>query len=189
MRAAKVALVILVSVASGATEAGARGHHRRTMALAPTKPAAPSGARLDRPLRTAARRVERAPSFVELHTARVKRDLMLFHPDFPGLDPPLPREIDRAAAASEPLLLFVSPPRSDDLVDLARRRDRLLLFRPERHGGGDGAALGLGMFTAMTMMAAHMPEPLRLLFDRRVHLGPAIFDDGGMGAGLAATGL
>lgn len=61
-----------------------------------------------------------------------------------------------------------------------RERDRLLLYNPPR--GGDGAALlGAGLFSVAVVSAAHAPRPLRVLFDRRLHFGPAVFD-GGMGA-------
>jgi hypothetical protein len=42
------------------------------------------------------------------------------------------------------------------------------------------------MLGAMCVVAAHAPKPLRVLIDRRVHLGPARFDGGGMGAGIGA---
>jgi hypothetical protein len=44
------------------------------------------------------------------------------------------------------------------------------------------------MFTAATILSAHAPRPLRVLFDGPVHFGPAIFDGGGMGAGIAGRG-
>jgi hypothetical protein len=37
------------------------------------------------------------------------------------------------------------------------------------------------------VLAAHAPAPLRPLFDSRVHLGPAVFEGGGMGAGVGGT--
>src|SRR5437763_1315417 len=76
--------------------------------------------------------VELPPSFVAFHTARVMNDLILFHPDFPGLA------------------------RTDDKLELTRQRDRLLLFSGERRTS-DAAAVGIGLFGAMTVMAAHLP--------------------------------
>lgn len=169
--------------------AGAKRHHRRSVALATARPVrAPTADRLLAPATTAPPRANLSPSFVEFHTARVKNDLMMFHPDFPNLEPAIRRETDRAADTSAAPLSFVTPPRADDLLELTRRRDRLLLFRGEQRTS-QGTALGLGVFSAMTVMAAHLPPPLRVLFDRRIHLGPAIFDDGGMGAGVAGAGL
>ena len=43
----------------------------------------------------------------------------------------------------------------------------------------------LAMFGVATVLSAHAPRPFRILFDGPVHLGPAIFDGGGMGAGIA----
>jgi hypothetical protein len=37
----------------------------------------------------------------------------------------------------------------------------------------------------MTVLSAHAPRPFRVIFDGPVHVGPAIFDGGGMGAGIA----
>lgn len=63
-----------------------------------------------------------------------------------------------------------------------RERDALLL------GGGSpstqSSAIGAMMMGATVVLAAHAPERLRPLVDGVVHLGPAVFDGGGMGAGL-----
>jgi hypothetical protein len=37
------------------------------------------------------------------------------------------------------------------------------------------------------MTTAHAPKPLRFLFDKRIHLGPAMFENGGMGGGLGGS--
>jgi len=65
-----------------------------------------------------------------------------------------------------------------DRLETLRERDRLLLFGAHDTQAGYGAAL----FGAFTVFAAHAPGPLRPLFDGPVHLGPAVFDQGGMGA-------
>ena len=67
---------------------------------------------------------------------------------------------------------------------LLAERDRLVLFRGPQHQGAT-FALGMAMFGATTILSAHVPRPLRVIFDGPVHLGPAIFDGGGMGAGIA----
>jgi hypothetical protein len=65
----------------------------------------------------------------------------------------------------------------------ARERDGLLLG-----GGGSpsmqASAVGAMMMSATIVLAAHAPERLRPLVDGAVHVGPAVFDGGGMGAGL-----
>src|SRR5437868_481389 len=70
----------------------------------------------------------------------------------------------------------------------SRDRDRLLLFRGTQPQGSS-IAIGVGMFAAATLGSAHAPRFLRVVFDGPVHLGPAIFDGGGMGAGVAGRGL
>jgi hypothetical protein len=70
----------------------------------------------------------------------------------------------------------------DDLTVL-RARDQLALAAgrgPQMQSGAWGAAL-LG---ATVVLAAHAPTPLRPLFAARVHVGPALLDGGGMGAGV-----
>jgi hypothetical protein len=161
-RVASLLLLLLASVALGPTRAEAKR---------PRAPAHPG-----------------ASSFIAFHTARVKHDLMMFHPDYPGLQMALRREGGDEADAAASSFHFVSASRAADPLEVSRQRDRLLLFRPESSRGA-GTALGLGLFSTMIVMSAHLPDPLRVLFDGPVHVGPAIFDDGGMGAGVAATGL
>jgi hypothetical protein len=72
-----------------------------------------------------------------------------------------------------------------DRLSVLRERDRLLLFGVHDTQAGYGAAL----FGAVTVFAAHAPGPLRVLFDEPVHLGPAVFDQGGMGAGIGGRFL
>jgi hypothetical protein len=67
-----------------------------------------------------------------------------------------------------------------------RDRDRLRLYGPTAGGPGSIAA-GIGLFGGVVLGAAHAPGAARILYDRRVHLGPAIFDGGGMGAGVGGT--
>ena len=129
-------------------------------------------------------------TFVEFHSARVENDLMLFKPTLVGI---APEGSARSAAllahppAKKQIRFFV-PAEGGDPLEVRRDRDRLVLFRgPQSQGGA--IAIGLGMFAATTILSAHLPRPLRVLFDGPVHLGPAVFDGGGMGAGIAGRGL
>jgi hypothetical protein len=63
-----------------------------------------------------------------------------------------------------------------------RDRDTLQLYGATP-GNHTSTALGIGMFSAIVVGAAHTPPFLRFAFDRSLHVGPAIFD-GGMGAGF-----
>jgi len=72
--------------------------------------------------------------------------------------------------------------READALGLARDRDLLLL-------GGRAPSLQSGALGAMVMgaavvLAAHAPAKLRPLVDGPVHVGPALFEGGGMGAGV-----
>ena len=53
-----------------------------------------------------------------------------------------------------------------------------------RPASNASTACGAGIFSTFVVGAAHTPVALRLAFDRSLHLGPAIFDGGGMGAGF-----
>jgi hypothetical protein len=115
---------------------------------------------------------------------------MLFKPTLMGLtparrargqellDPPPPKKEPR----------YPVPTEAADELEVRRDRDRLVLFRgPEPQGAA--IALGAAMFGAATILSAHAPPPFRTAFDGPIHLGPAIFDGGGMGAGLAGRGF
>jgi hypothetical protein len=67
-----------------------------------------------------------------------------------------------------------------------RARDQIRLYGPAL-GGVGAAANGVAIFSSAVIGAAHAPRPLRVLFDRQFHLGPAIFDQGGMGAGFGGA--
>jgi hypothetical protein len=73
--------------------------------------------------------------------------------------------------------------RAQDRLQSLRERDALLLPAGRVPSVGSGG-LGAAMLGATIVLAAHAPAPLRPLFDARVHLGPALFDGGGMGAGI-----
>ena len=68
-------------------------------------------------------------------------------------------------------------------LDTMRQRDTLELYGVTP-GTSTSTALGVAAFSTMVVSSAHTPVPLRFAFDRKFHLGPAIFDGGGMGAGF-----
>lgn len=129
-------------------------------------------------------------TFVDFHSSRVENDLMLFQPTLVGI-PPVGRARNAETFSrprTKPRKWFLANAKAADELALRRDRDRLLLFRgPQAQGGAIG--IGLAMFAAATMLSAHAPPPFRILFDGPVHLGPAIFDGGGMGAGIAGRGF
>ena len=53
-----------------------------------------------------------------------------------------------------------------------------------RLGAGPRPRSASDCFSGMVVAAAHTPPALRFAFDRSLHVGPAIFDGGGMGAGF-----
>jgi hypothetical protein len=114
------------------------------------------------------------------YSARVRYDLFLFHTVALDVNPLL--RSGRPLSES-PKHSFWSAPQTDDLLALYRQRDRLLYFGDVSPGGAQ-LVTGLGMFVAAAILSAHAPRPLRVLFDHRVHLGPAIFDRSGMGIGF-----
>jgi hypothetical protein len=72
-------------------------------------------------------------------------------------------------------------------LELLRDRDRLQLFGVSENRSN--AAYGVMMFAAATILAAHASAFARVLFDGPVHLGPAAFDNGGLGAGIGGRFL
>lgn len=67
-------------------------------------------------------------------------------------------------------------------VQEMRESDALLL--PGGRASMESGAMGSAVMGAAIVLAAHAPDRLRPLVDGRVHVGPALFDGGGMGAGL-----
>jgi hypothetical protein len=116
----------------------------------------------DDPARSAglAERVRpRAPSYVEMKNEQVMRAFLVF------------AETQRA------------PDHGDSLTGARAREEVLVPVGPEPNAGR-AAAYGAAMLSATVVLAAHAPAPLRPLFDARLHLGPAVFESGGMGAGV-----
>ena len=128
-----------------------------------------------------------APTFVEFHSGRVEKDLLLFSPAHVVTVAVHTRDAELFAKPPEkkaPMRLF-APLTVVDPLEVRRDRDKMLLFRGPQPSQGGAVGLGLAMFGATTILSAHAPRPLRVVFDGPVHLGPAIFDGGGMGAGIA----
>jgi hypothetical protein len=65
---------------------------------------------------------------------------------------------------------------------MARERDALLV--PGGASSVDAGAMGAVMMGAAIVFAAHAPGRLRALVDGPVHFGPAMFESGGLGAGV-----
>jgi hypothetical protein len=189
-------LSALIMLLAASTAASAHKHRRAHATLVPQErtPTADDGAKIDPATRTVldvAPLANASPSFVEFHSARVENDLMMFKPTLVGITPAGPaRNADLIAASpvKKKQMRFLVAAQGGDVLEVRRDRDRLVLFRgPQPQGAAVG--IGLAMFGATTILAAHAPRPLRVLFDGPVHLGPAIFDGGGMGAGIAGRGL
>jgi hypothetical protein len=65
-------------------------------------------------------------------------------------------------------------------LDEQRDFDRRLMFSAQHAPN----LSGVGLFGAAVIAAAHAPGPLRMVFDRNWHLGPALLDGGGLGVGF-----
>jgi hypothetical protein len=100
----------------------------------------------------------RTPSYVEAHSERVLRALIVFSP----------------------------PAAADDLDGglQARRLDDHLRLGRSGEVGARSVGFGLGAFSGAIGLTAHAPPPFARLFDGQVHLGPAILDGSAMGAAL-----
>src|SRR5438105_166659 len=79
--------------------------------------------------------------------------------------------------------LVPSVERAQDRLQSLRERDELLL-PAQRLPAMQSGALGAALLGGAVVFAAHAPARLRPLVDGPVHVGPALFDGGGMGAGL-----
>jgi hypothetical protein len=187
----RVLLSILVLFCATAS-ASAAHKHRRVMApiqlLDRSLSSSSDGAHIDAETGTvlAVALPSKVPAtFVDSHSARVENDLMLFK--LIGIAPigaSRSAELVRTAPKKESFRFLAPAVEGGDALEVRRDRDRLILFRgPQSQGGA--VAVGLAMFIATTISSAHAPRPLRVMFDGPVHLGPAIFDGGGMGAGIA----
>jgi len=86
---------------------------------------------------------------------------------------------EHSARVTHDLLLF----QHSYTLDTMRARDTLELYGPTP-GTPTSTALGIGAFAGVVVSSAHTPRALRFAFDGKLHVGPAIFDGGGMGAGF-----
>jgi hypothetical protein len=80
-----------------------------------------------------------------------------------------------------------APELAQNRLEVLRDRDRLQLYGAV--ADDSRAGYGVALFGAFTVLAAHAPGPVRALFDGPVHFGPALFDNGGMGAGIGGRFL
>lgn len=104
----------------------------------------------------------------------------LVAPRLPPPSLPPPTYFQRHSARVEHDMLFFQ---HGYTLDYMRERDTLRLYGPTP-GTNASTGLGIGLFSAIVVSAAHTPRFLRFAFDRSFHLGPAVFDGGGMGAGF-----
>jgi hypothetical protein len=125
-----------------------------------------------------------------LRTARVEKDLLQFQPVLLGIPPAIGARGGElmAETPARPAPRFSRAAEAAEGLELRRDRDRLLLFRGSEPPGA-AVGLGLTMFGVATFLSARAPRPFRLAFDGPVHLGPAMLDGGGMGAGIAGRGF
>ena len=89
------------------------------------------------------------------------------------------------AAVMRSFLMFKSARTTEqdqNRVQQARERDELCLGgrAPSLQAG----ALGSMVMGAAVVLAAHAPAKIRTIVDGPVHVGPALFEGGGMGAGI-----
>jgi hypothetical protein len=75
--------------------------------------------------------------------------------------------------------------REQNALGLARERDTMLLGG--RATSMQSGALGSMVMGAAVAFAAHAPKQLRPIVDGPVHVGPALFEGGGMGAGVGGS--
>jgi len=73
-------------------------------------------------------------------------------------------------------------PQEYTLEDM-RERDTLRLAGPTP-GSPASTVTGAGLFSTLVVGAAHTPPFLHFAFDGALHVGPTLFDGGGMGAGF-----
>jgi hypothetical protein len=105
----------------------------------------------------------------------------LIAPHDPSLQsPPPPSYFERHAARVERNIHIFQHGYS---LEQSRERDELRLYG--RTPGSPAATMsGIGLFSFAVFSVAHTPAALDFAFDRGLHLGPAVFEGGGMGAGF-----
>ena len=177
--------LLFMSLAAEAKPAHRHARHHRALASLTLKPPAWDArrARILVPERLPDLQVQ--DSFYQAHAALVRHDMLRFE-----IDPPDTNLLGGAVEGPSAISLnsMIEPSRTENLLEVARQADHLLLFR-ERESNNGSLAVGIGLFGAATALSAHAPPPFRFLFDNNLHLGPALFDAGGMGMGLGGKFL
>jgi len=69
---------------------------------------------------------------------------------------------------------------------LAQHRERDALMLPGGAPSMQSGAMGAMVMGAAVVLAAHAPKCVRAVVDGKVHVGPALFEGGGLGAGVGA---
>jgi hypothetical protein len=87
-----------------------------------------------------------------------------------------------AARVERTLLMF----QHDYTLESVRERDALQLYGPTP-GNEAATASGIALFSTVVVGAAHTPRALGFAFDGALHLGPALFAGGGLGAAFGGN--
>ena len=74
----------------------------------------------------------------------------------------------------------------EDQNRVQQARDRDALLWGGRAPSMQSGAMGSMIMGAAVVLAAHAPAKMRAVVDGPVHVGPALFEGGGMGASVAA---
>jgi hypothetical protein len=82
-----------------------------------------------------------------------------------------------AARVERTVLVF----QHDYTLEGTRERDALQLYGPTP-GNKAATASGVALFSSVVVGAAHTPRALGFAFDGALHLGPAVFSGGALGA-------
>ena len=92
---------------------------------------------------------------------------------------------EKNAAVMRSFLLFKAERTEEQNQDrLAQARERDMLLLGGRTPSLQSGALGSMVMGAAVVMVAHAPKRVRAIVDGAVHVGPALFEGGGMGAGV-----
>jgi hypothetical protein len=105
----------------------------------------------------------------------------LVAPHDPSLVPPAPPSYFELHAARVERNIHIF--QQGYTLEQNRQRDQLRLYG-STPGTPTSTMAGIGVFSMAVFSVAHTPKALGFAFDRGMHLGPAIFDGGGMGAGF-----
>lgn len=105
------------------------------------------------------------------------------------LGAPAPRHesyvAQKSAAVMRSFLMFKSEhtvEQEQNRLQQAREHDQLLVGG--RTASLQSGALGSMVMGAAVVLAAHAPKRVRAVVDGPLHVGPALFEGGGMGAGV-----